>query len=303
MWDLLVAFVQTVTAVGAVITGLASPVTLGWDPPTGVIVGYRVTVDGTTTNVGLPTNNALCGCPAFAFPLPAGPHVASVLAYNNTGEGPSSAPLSFTIVDGGAPPGAIPNFIFISDIPAPPLNTWLSTNVGNSTSLGTSSILNGVWTLTSSGTQLSGRNDSLHYVYHLVTGDGGIQVRVDSLVTGGANAKAGVTWRASTDSNSAHVSLTTESNGTITLKSRQITGGSTIVTLNEQVVQLPVWLRLDRITSLGQVLGSYSIDGETWVGSGYVTISMPATTTYGLVEWSTQAGLPAVGLFTSLTRD
>jgi hypothetical protein len=82
---------------------VANPVVFTWDAnaASDQVVGYRVIVDNSITDVGNVTS--------FSGAFPAGTHTAAVLAYNATGVSkPSSPPLAFTVQAQAGDPACLP---------------------------------------------------------------------------------------------------------------------------------------------------------------------------------------------------
>lgn len=96
-WLVLVWLLTAAPAVAQPLV-VQNPVRFAWDPsPTAT--GYRLTVAGTTTDVG----PALISPPIILTP---GPYQATVVAYNAAGSSaPSSPPLVFTVTAPTPPPG------------------------------------------------------------------------------------------------------------------------------------------------------------------------------------------------------
>lgn len=94
--------------------------------------------------------------------------------------------------------------------------TWYSADIGDVAVIG-STTPNGVdsFELQASGNDIWSRDDECHFAYQLLTGDGTIEARVDSLELTHDSAKAGVMIRETLASDSANVlSLIRASNGT-----------------------------------------------------------------------------------------
>lgn len=114
---LALAFVMAASAAWAQPTVTTNPVKLGWDPNaiTENVIGYKVTIDQTTTDV---SNNTV-----MSTTLPLGDHDAFVTAYSADKVGPPSDVLHITVV---APTPTCPV------VPSIAVSTWDRTiAVGN----------------------------------------------------------------------------------------------------------------------------------------------------------------------------
>jgi hypothetical protein len=71
-------------------------VTLSWDAPALLPIGYRILVDDIVTmDIPPPPPDPSCKCMTVSVAVPRGPHHVSVVAYNESG---SSAPSMVAVV-------------------------------------------------------------------------------------------------------------------------------------------------------------------------------------------------------------
>ena len=175
-------------------------------------------------------------------------------------------------------------------LPAP----WDSADVGTVNARGSATVAaSGAITLTSRGDDIGGTSDQYRGVHQILTGDGELIVRVDSLSNTDPFAKAGVMVRESLKPDAKYVGIfTTASNGT-QLQLRTANGATTNTAggVAGQAFN-PIWLRVRRVGNV--IYADRSTDGTTWtnVGGGqgvtmtpsvYLTIahSSGSTTTSG----------------------
>ncbi|MHC4750334.1 MAG: LamG-like jellyroll fold domain-containing protein [Planctomycetota bacterium] len=124
--------------------------------------------------------------------------------------------------------------------------------------------LDGTYTITASGTDITGPSDEFHFAYKSLTGAGSIIARVDSMDNTDPWAKAGVMIRESLDPNSAHaMAFVTPENGVV-FEYRPDTGADNVGAAGQQTgITAPHWVKLDR-DIVGNITASQSADGLTW---------------------------------------
>ncbi|MFA6287903.1 MAG: PA14 domain-containing protein [Opitutaceae bacterium] len=176
-----------------------------------------------------------------------------------------------------------------------PLTDWTNLDIGTVGLAGSGSFnsTTGDYTLKGAGSDIGGTADSFHYSYRPLSGDGYIIVRLKSLTTPNAVAKAGVMIRETLLSNSKNaLMMVTPGSGT-GMKTRATTGGTSVSVITTGLTA-PQWLKLER---RGNVFtGYYSADGVTWVPSQCIAITMATDVYVGVAASSctTSALLTAV---------
>lgn len=153
-----------------------------------------------------------------------------------------------------------------STLPTP----WTASDVGAVGVAGTSSALNGVFTLAGAGADIWGIADAFHFVHQPLPGDGQIVARLTTQQNTHAYAKAGVMMRAGLGAGAAHVTVDIVPGGGVELLARSAAGGPTNY-LGGTQQPLPGWLRLVRVGTV--VTASVSADGTTWRSVGQTTLA------------------------------
>ncbi len=179
-----------------------------------------------------------------------------------------------------------------SSLPSP----WSSADIGSVASSGSVEVSNETYSITSSGKNIWGKADSLHYVYQTLSGDGEIQARVASLQNPSSGALAGVMIRESLVAGSKHASSLFSSASGVTFRYRASTKAKTKATTTN--AQSSYWVRLVRegntITSLR------SDDGENWTAIKIQTLSMGSEIMVGLAVSGNNNQSPSTGVFEAI---
>ncbi|MHC4751849.1 MAG: LamG-like jellyroll fold domain-containing protein, partial [Planctomycetota bacterium] len=124
--------------------------------------------------------------------------------------------------------------------------------------------LDGSYTMTVSGADITGQSDEFHYAYKSLTGLGSIIARVDSVDNTDAWAKAGVMIRETLDPNSAHAMVFVTPGNGVVFEYRPSAGADNMGSAAVQAgITAPQWVMLERISG-GIYRASYSSDGSTW---------------------------------------
>lgn len=120
----------------------------------------------------------------------------------------------------------------------------------------------GVFAVTDTGTDLWGTNDTFHFVYQPLNGDGQITARILGMNGTNAWAKAGLMVRETLSGNSRYaMELMSAGNGAY-FQWRAVDGGETVFGLGDTNALFPYWVRLVRD---GDWIGGYSSpDGINW---------------------------------------
>lgn len=165
---------------------------------------------------------------------------------------------------------------------------WIAQDMGTTTQQrGQSSTVGSSYVLTGMGAGYAAVTaDGAHVMTNQVTGDGSIVARLTTLGGAAASPLAGVTIRDSLNRSSNRAVLGFIG-GSLQFRTRTTaTTADTVTTLSG--ISLPVWVRLDRVSSTNAITASYSTDGTTWNTVG-------ATTTITMLNDLTQMGLTATG--------
>jgi hypothetical protein len=120
----------------------------------------------------------------------------------------------------------------------------------------------GTYTITSSGTDITGQSDGFHYAYKMLTGPGSITARVVSIDNTDPWAKAGVMIRETLEPGSKHALMCiTPNNGAASVV--RVNTGEDSYTSNQTGIAAPHWLKLERDLA-GNFTVSHSLDGSSW---------------------------------------
>ena len=211
------------------------------------------------------------------------------------------------------------SFMFLKDadassaVPAPPLalpstasltSGLSSADIGGATPAGSASYAAGKWTVTGAGSEIWGTNDSCHFAYKALVGDGAVVAKVESVGDTGPSAKAGVMIRTSLDQGAPRAWMAVANRVAAEQNMRNLTvyGGS-----NYANKALPIannaasyWLKLERIGNV--ITGYLSPDGTNWAATdlGRLDGPLPATIYVGLVVSSTANGTPNRSVFSNV---
>ena len=157
---------------------------------------------------------------------------------------------------------------------------WTDQDIGSVSIAGSASYSNGTFTVTGSGSSISGTADQFNYAYQAAGTSYTITARVVSMTNTNSGAQAGVMIRETlaTGSTMANINVT-PSNG-VTWAYRTATNGGTSGSRTASLVA-PYWVRVVRNGST--FTGYFSPDGVTWTQQGTVSISMASNVYIGLV--------------------
>lgn len=143
-----------------------------------------------------------------------------------------------------------------STLPAP----WRHADIGGVKSPGDAVEKDGVFALHGAGWGIWGANDSCHFVYQPLSGDGDIIARLVDLPTTDNPFLAGLTIRQGLDADASEVSVMMHPGGVPHLNSRPIHGpGKAVEAAARNACR---WIRLIRAGDT--FCGLYSADGQNW---------------------------------------
>ncbi|MFC1633745.1 LamG domain-containing protein [Planctomycetota bacterium] len=160
----------------------------------------------------------------------------------------------------------------------------------------------GTYTMTASGTDISGTADEFHYAYKTLNGAGSITARVVSLQNTNAWAKAAVMIRESLDPGSRHaLACITPGNGVASEARIDTDNAST--SDNQTGLTAPYWIKLERDVA-GNFSVTHSANGTSWSpvqGAIPNRVLMSANVYIGLAVTSHDAGLTCEAVFSNVT--
>ena len=160
----------------------------------------------------------------------------------------------------------------------------------------------GTYTMTASGTDISGNADEFHYAYKSLSGAGSITARVVSVQNTNAWAKAAVMIRETLDPGSRHaMACLTPGNG-VAAEARVDTDNAS--TSNSQTgLTAPYWIKLERDVA-GNFTVTHSANGTSWSpvqGAIPNRVLMSANVYIGLAVTSHNAGVTCEAVFSNVT--
>jgi len=159
----------------------------------------------------------------------------------------------------------------------------------------------GTYTMTASGTDITGQADEFHYAYKMLTGPGSITARVISVDNTDPWAKAGVMIRETLEPGSKHALACVTPGSGVASEGRSNTGGDSFTT-NQTGITAPHWVKLERDVS-GLFTAFHSTDGSNWVSVGTAIgqgIQMSASVYIGLAVTSHNADATCQAQFSNV---
>src|SRR5581483_2490258 len=170
--------------------------------------------------------------------------------------------------------------------PPPPSGTFTSTDIGNASPAGSTSVSNGLFTIRGAGDDIWNGADAFQYYYRPWTGDGVFIVRVTAIDYTADWAKAGIMIRADLTPGSVHVTGCASPAHNSELEWRATPGGATTGAsdVNTADKAMPMWLKLTRDGD--NFAFDISPDGTAWKRVGTTTVSMAANVYVGLAVTS-----------------
>ena len=160
----------------------------------------------------------------------------------------------------------------------------------------------GTYTMTGSGTDITGPADEFHFAYKMLTGAGSIVARVESIQNTNQWAKAGVMIRETLDPGSTHaMAFVTPAQGVV-YEYRIATGADNAGAAGQETgITAPHWVKIERSIS-GSFTASHSTNGTTWQTLGIpANIQMSANVYIGLALTSHDAALTCEAVLSNVT--
>lgn len=158
-------------------------------------------------------------------------------------------------------------------------------DIGTTTPAGGASYSGGTWTVQGAGTEIWGANDSGHFTYRAITGDGAIVAKIDAIPTSHKNAKIGVMMRTSLSEGAPRAWLCLTGDGGLqqNMPSLTVYGGTNYGNKTLASSLSSYWVKLERIGNI--ITGSVSPDGTNWAATdvGRIDAPVPDTIYAGLV--------------------
>jgi hypothetical protein len=172
-------------------------------------------------------------------------------------------------------------------------------DIGSPALSGSSSFLDGTYTVTGGGSDIGGTSDQFHYLSDPFNSDGTIIARVGSIANTNGAAKAGLMFRSGTAANAAFGGVFVTPIAGVTFVFRNADGGTASAT-SFAGFGAPRFLKLSRAT--GQVSAFHSSDGVTWTQIGTPQpISLEATSRVGIAVTSRNVAATTTATFTGVS--
>ncbi|PQP01214.1 hypothetical protein C5614_04420 [Massilia phosphatilytica] len=211
------------------------------------------------------------------------------------------------------------SFMFLKDVdtstatPPPPLAIPATSSItagladidiGGAAPAGSATYANGKWTVKGGGAEIWATNDSCHFAYQALTGDGVIIAKVESVQNTSPSAKAGVMMRTSLAQGAprAWMAITNRVQAEQNMQNLAVYGGN-----NYGNKVLPIasstpsyWVKLERIGNM--ITGYLSPDGTNWAATdvGRIDGPLPDTIYAGLVVASVANGTLNTSTFSNV---
>ncbi len=164
---------------------------------------------------------------------------------------------------------------------------WQAADIG--TTHEGAALYNGNFTISGSGTGLSGASDGLHYVYQPMSGNVEVTAQVTSQIWKNAFSMSGVMIREDLSADSKQATMALSASRGSQFRIRTTTGGSVADTRDDSIPRYNYWVRLVRQGDT--ITGYQSPDGITWTQVGSpTTIAMGAEFYVGMAVTSSNDG-------------
>ncbi len=179
---------------------------------------------------------------------------------------------------------------------------WITQDMGPSSARRGQGIeFGGLFTVTGTGAGYSAvTTDQAHIMVRQISGDGSIVARLTSLPV--STALAGVTMRDSMTRGARRAVLGFVPGTGLQFRARTTVSVSDTVVATQTGLSLPLWLKLERNATTGDVIASYGSDGIAWTQLGATTaITMDALADTGLTTTSNSTSSSATAVFDNVT--
>lgn len=202
---------------------------------------------------------------------------------------PGAVTLTLSATAAPTPPPTTPPVVN-TDLPSP----WLTTKFGPASQQGSASYANGVFTVTSSGTDMWGTVDQAQLVTMTLQGDGQVVARVTSQTNTDPLAKAGLLVKNTLTSKAIYQAVAvTPGNGI------RAEGNYNAATSGGSYSFPNAWLKVVRA---GNIVTTYkSADGVTWTQVNSANYSLRKTLQIGMFALSHNASVASTATFDNVT--
>lgn len=173
-------------------------------------------------------------------------------------------------------------------------SAWRNIDLGGASPAGAATYADGKWTVRGAGYDIWGANDSCHFAYQAITGNGAIIAKVESVQNTSLSAKAGVMIRTSLEPGAprAWMAITNRIRAEQNMPKLAVYGGTNYGNKALGIANsVPsYWVKLERIGNV--ITGYISPDGTNWAATdvGRIDAPIPDTIYVGLVVTSAANG-------------
>ena len=197
-------------------------------------------------------------------------------------------------------PGSISFALAPATLPQP----WLHNDLGNVNYAGSAALNSGTFSVSGAGVQISGTQDSFHYVYQPLNGNSTIIARISSIPNPpNTSARAGVMIRGALDAGAPNAMMLVLGGSGANLGYRGVSNGNSSIIAGDKTAKAPYWVKLVRDGS--QFAGYQSTNGVNWTLLGSCTVTMGTSGYIGLAVSSYNSTTPALATFDNvqITQD
>ena len=138
-----------------------------------------------------------------------------------------------------------------------------SADIGNVDFDGSSNFNNGIWTVEGSGNEIASSNeDSFHFAYVEMTGDGGFLAKITSLTNTDPNAKAAIVIRENLEDDAKMAGIYARGAEGYQFQARGFDAADGSGSLSVNASSLPIWVKIERRGN--NIVGFVGPDGVSW---------------------------------------
>jgi hypothetical protein len=177
-------------------------------------------------------------------------------------------------------------------------------DIGGAVPAGSATYADGKWTVKGGGAEIWAGNDSCHFAYKALTGDGAIIAKVESVQYTSPSAKAGVMMRTSLAQGAprAWMAVTNRIQAEQNMPNLSVYGGTNYGNKAFAIANTvpSYWVKLERIGNM--ITGYVSPDGTNWAATdvGRIDGPLPDTIYVGLVVSSVANGTLNTSTFSNV---
>ncbi len=175
--------------------------------------------------------------------------------------------------------------------------SWPTQDIGSVNQRGSMSYSGGTFTIAGSGSGIASTEDSFHFVYQQLRGNGQIIARITQVHDSHPTMVAGVMIRDSLDPGASTATLSLSKGNVMTFQARTDDGqASSPVTSSS--AEAPYWVKLTRTGNT--ITGYTSSDGTNWTQTGQTTLQLKSSFYLGMAVAAGDANATTTGVFDSV---